>query len=214
MSGTWDVFTGTATVPPGVLTELTALQAVLPGYKVNITSEAPGYRYEAIRRGDGPGTWCVVSSDPGDLWRELAGRARPAALDGDILDRALLMARLTISTYPYPLDRIPALPVVSPATDSAEAGLRSPKFRPASASSVSQEGPTIMPIPAAPPHAPAPSERNPFRRALAALTFTTAAVAAAACGSSRASTSGGSAVEKPDLTVAQLRGTAVAVNVL
>ena len=47
MSGTWDVFTGSATVPPGALTELTALQAVLPGYKVNITSDAPDYRYEA-----------------------------------------------------------------------------------------------------------------------------------------------------------------------
>jgi hypothetical protein len=105
MSGTWDVFTGAVTVPPGALTELTALQAVLPGYKVNITSDAPDYRFEATRRDDGPGTWCVVSSDPGDLW-ELAGRARPAALDGDVLDRALLMARLTISTYPYPLERI------------------------------------------------------------------------------------------------------------
>lgn len=42
MSGTWDVFTGSPAVPPGVLTELTALQTVLPGYKVNITSEAPG----------------------------------------------------------------------------------------------------------------------------------------------------------------------------
>ena len=60
-----------------------------------------------------------------------------------------------------------------------------------------------MPIPAAPLHAPAPSARNPIRRALAALTVTTAVVAAAACGSSKASTSGGSgAVEKPDLTVA------------
>ena len=59
-----------------------------------------------------------------------------------------------------------------------------------------------MPIPAAPLHAPAPSARSPIRRALAALTLTTAVVAAA-CGSSKASTSRDSnAVEKPDLTVA------------
>ena len=60
-----------------------------------------------------------------------------------------------------------------------------------------------MPIPAAPLHAPAPSARHRVRRALAAVTLTAAVVAAAACGSSRASTSGDSnAVEKPDLTVA------------
>ena len=97
---TWDVFTGSATVPPGALTELAALRAALPGYDVSITSHNRTYRFEAIRRGNSPGTCCVVSSDPADLWRELAGRARPAALDGDDLDRALLMARLTISTYP------------------------------------------------------------------------------------------------------------------
>lgn len=60
-----------------------------------------------------------------------------------------------------------------------------------------------MPIPAAPLHAPAPSARSPIRRALAALTLTTAVIAAAGCGSSKASTSRSSnAVEKPDLTVA------------
>ena len=60
-----------------------------------------------------------------------------------------------------------------------------------------------MPIPAAPLYAPTPSAGNRIRRAVAALTFTSAVVAAAACGSSRASTSRDSnAVEKPDLTVA------------
>ena len=104
----WDVFTGSPTVPSGALTELTALQAALPNYAVNITSHSRTYRFEATRRGDGPGTCCVISSDPADLWRELAGRARPAALDGDKLDRALLMARLTIGTYPRePIPRAP-----------------------------------------------------------------------------------------------------------
>ncbi len=116
----WDVFTGSPTVPSGALTELAALQAALPGYAVNITSHSRTYRFEATRRGDGPGTCCVISSDPADLWRELAGRARPAALDGDDLDRALLMARLTIGTYPANAPR--ALPNESPTTDSAEAG--------------------------------------------------------------------------------------------
>ena len=105
---TWDVFTGSAAVPSAALTELAALRAALPGYDVIITSHSRTYRFEATRRGDGPGTWCVISSEPADLWRELAGRTRPAALDGDSLDRALLMARLTISASPR--ERIPRLP--------------------------------------------------------------------------------------------------------
>jgi predicted nuclease with TOPRIM domain len=68
-----------ATVPPGALTELAALRAALPGYDVTITSRSPTHRFEAVRRHAGPGPWCLISSDPADLWRELAGRARPAA---------------------------------------------------------------------------------------------------------------------------------------
>jgi hypothetical protein len=79
---TWDVLTGSATVPSGALTELAALRAALPGYEVTITSHSRTYRFEAVHHGDGPGTCCVISSDPADLWRELAGRARPTALDG------------------------------------------------------------------------------------------------------------------------------------
>jgi hypothetical protein len=63
--------TGRVSLPPGTLTELAALRAALPGYDVIMTSHSPRYRSEAIRRGDGPGTWCVISSDPADLWREL-----------------------------------------------------------------------------------------------------------------------------------------------
>ena len=107
---TGGVFTGSASVPSGALAELEALRAVLPGYDVTISSRSPtpAHRFEAIRCHDGTGPWCVVSSDPADLWRELAGRTRPAALDGDSLDRALLMARLTISASPR--ERIPRLP--------------------------------------------------------------------------------------------------------
>ncbi len=82
-----------------------------PGYAVSTTSLSPACRFEAIRRGEGPGPWCVVSSDPGDLWRDLAGRARPAALDGDDLDRTLLMARLTMTRPQYEdLERLASRP--------------------------------------------------------------------------------------------------------
>ena len=44
---TWDVFTGSASVPSGALTELAALRAALPGYDVIITSHSRTYRFEA-----------------------------------------------------------------------------------------------------------------------------------------------------------------------
>ncbi len=71
---TWDVFTGRTSLPAGMQAELAALHAALPGYDVIITSHSPAHRFEAIRRGDGPGPWCVISSDPADLWHELRGR--------------------------------------------------------------------------------------------------------------------------------------------
>ena len=60
----WDARGGQAPVPAGMLAELAALRAALPGYDVILTSRSPAYRYEAIRRDLGPGTWCVVSTDP------------------------------------------------------------------------------------------------------------------------------------------------------
>ena len=102
----WDVLAGRASVPPGTLAELAALRAALPGYDVIVTRHRPACRFEAIRRHeDGPGPWCVISTDPADLWRELAGRAPPAAPDGGQADHALLPAALTIGSHPA--DRIP-----------------------------------------------------------------------------------------------------------
>ncbi len=76
----WDVFAARPSVPPWMLAELDALRAALPGYDVIITSHSPVWRFEAIRRhAGGPGPWCVISTDPGDLWWELAGRLRPPA---------------------------------------------------------------------------------------------------------------------------------------
>jgi hypothetical protein len=80
---TMDVFSGRPAVTAGMLAELDRLRAALPAYDVMITSHAPGCRYEAIRRhGDGPGPWAVISTDPADLWRELAPDVHVAGARG------------------------------------------------------------------------------------------------------------------------------------
>lgn len=62
---------------PTQLAELSRLRTALPGYEVSITSHSPSCRFEAIRRRDETGPWCVISSDAADLWRELAPAIRP-----------------------------------------------------------------------------------------------------------------------------------------
>lgn len=85
----WDVFTGRPSLPPGLLPELSQLRAALPGYEVSVTSHSLGWRFEAIRRhGDGPGPWCVISTDPADLWRELTPSTRYATNTGRAAARA------------------------------------------------------------------------------------------------------------------------------
>jgi hypothetical protein len=59
-----------------MLDQLAQLRAALPGYEVIITSHSGTCRFEAIRRGDGTGPWCLITTDPADLWRDLV--ARPA----------------------------------------------------------------------------------------------------------------------------------------
>ena len=73
----WDVFARRPALTPGMLAELSQLRAALPGYDVIVTRHGPAYRYEAIRRPGAPagGPWCVISSNPADLWHELAGRS-------------------------------------------------------------------------------------------------------------------------------------------
>jgi hypothetical protein len=55
-----------------MLAELARLRAALPGYDVIVTSHSSTHRFEAIRRTGDSGAWCVISTDPSDLWRELA----------------------------------------------------------------------------------------------------------------------------------------------
>ena len=74
---TWDVFSQRAAPTPEVQAELSQLRAALPAYHIVITSHSPACRFEAIRhRLNGPGPWCVISTDPADLWRELASWSR------------------------------------------------------------------------------------------------------------------------------------------
>jgi hypothetical protein len=85
----WDVFTGRPSLPPGMLAELSQLRAALPGYDVTVTSHSLTYRFEAIRRrGGGPGPWCVISTDPAGLWRELTPSTRYGTNTGRAAARA------------------------------------------------------------------------------------------------------------------------------
>jgi hypothetical protein len=64
---------------PGTRDEVCRLQAELPGYDFVVSCHGHAYRFEAVRRPDGPraGPWCAVSSDLADLWRELAPWTQP-----------------------------------------------------------------------------------------------------------------------------------------
>jgi hypothetical protein len=75
----WDVFAGSLMLAPELRADLAGLQAALPGYELTVTRRACAYRFEAVRRPDGPGNgpWCVISTDAADLWRELAAWTRP-----------------------------------------------------------------------------------------------------------------------------------------
>ena len=65
-----------------MVAELARLRAARPGYDVTIISCSGQYRYEAVRRGGGAGPWCVVSTDPADVWRELAAYVRTGGRPG------------------------------------------------------------------------------------------------------------------------------------
>jgi hypothetical protein len=76
------VFTRQPPPPPGILAELAWLRAALPGYDVTITARSGSYRFEAICRSGGPGLWCLISTDPADLLRELVPHGRHTATAG------------------------------------------------------------------------------------------------------------------------------------
>jgi hypothetical protein len=78
----WDIFIRRPAPTLGMLTELARLRAALPGYDVRVTSHSLAYRYEAVRRTPGPSAWCVISTDPADLWHELASCGRPGISGG------------------------------------------------------------------------------------------------------------------------------------
>ena len=76
---TWDLVTSGPSLPPGMMAQLAQLRAALPGYDVIITSHSGTYRFEAIRPAGGTGPWCLISTDPADLWHELTPHSRHGA---------------------------------------------------------------------------------------------------------------------------------------
>ena len=66
-------------LPPGLPDTLATLLAGQPDYHVTATNGGGRFRYEAVRNKPGPGPWCVISTDPADLWRELVPYLCPDA---------------------------------------------------------------------------------------------------------------------------------------
>ena len=95
----WDVYGGRASVPAGMLAELAALRAALPGYDVILTSHSPARRSGAIRRGPGPRHLVPDQQRPR---RPVAGtgRARPARRGRHRAGRLLCSARAAIGFCP------------------------------------------------------------------------------------------------------------------
>jgi hypothetical protein len=65
------------TPPPTACVQAAALRAAFPGYTVNVLArrgEKP--RFEVVSR-DGGNPYCLISTDAGEIWRELRG-ADPA----------------------------------------------------------------------------------------------------------------------------------------
>jgi hypothetical protein len=60
--------------PADVQGELHALRAGLPGYDITVRAVAGKWRFDARRLHDGPGPYAVITTDPRELWRELAHR--------------------------------------------------------------------------------------------------------------------------------------------
>lgn len=57
---------------PAAMVQAAALRAAFPAYVVNVIArrgEDP--RYEVVRRGGGPGLYCLISTDAGEIWYEL-----------------------------------------------------------------------------------------------------------------------------------------------
>lgn len=64
--------------PPLLCAQASVLSAAFPGYEFTITWGRSRYRIEAIRKGPGPGPWCVISTGPWEIYRVLARHTRPA----------------------------------------------------------------------------------------------------------------------------------------
>jgi hypothetical protein len=58
---------------PSAQAQAAALRAAFPGYLINvITRHGDKPRFEAVCR-DGGDPYCLISSDAGEIWRELRG---------------------------------------------------------------------------------------------------------------------------------------------
>jgi hypothetical protein len=60
--------------PPNARVQAEALQAAFPAYYFSVTVYRDQTRFEAVSK-DGGGLWCLISTDPREIYRELKARA-------------------------------------------------------------------------------------------------------------------------------------------
>jgi hypothetical protein len=62
--------------PPTARVQAEALQAAFPAYYVSVAVYRDATRFEAVSK-DGGGLWCLISTDPREIYQELKARATP-----------------------------------------------------------------------------------------------------------------------------------------
>ena len=65
--------------PPAMTTQLGQLRAAFPAYEFQLINTRGKWRFDVWRADGSPGLYALISTDPRELWQELAqhGRAPP-----------------------------------------------------------------------------------------------------------------------------------------
>jgi hypothetical protein len=72
----WALDRYTPPPPPDARVQTEALRAAFPAYHFAVVVHGDRTRFEAVSR-DGGSLWCLISTDPREIWRELTAVPSP-----------------------------------------------------------------------------------------------------------------------------------------